>query len=284
MFVSIICILIGWTSLTNLIGFHSDQVVKVEQKITIMSYNMRYLYSIGDMKGNEKLYKEQKFRDDIREWKPIIFCAQESGAYARRILDQTHIFPHKTDSKTGATAIFSKYPILTSGEIEFGTPTINCSWADIAIKNDTFRVYSYHFQSNQISAEEVNNIDGSELNKYETWSSMMQVLRRYKRHATKRAEQIETVKSHMDSSPYPIIAAGDLNDIPQSYAYRLFSKGICDSFTAQAFGIGKTYRGKIPTLRIDYIFASPELRIVSHKVPNLDYSDHNPVFSAFVKK
>lgn len=272
----------GWNNLQRIVSWNSDKIAKEDQKITMLSYNLRYLYALSEGTHDQRIKMKQDFKEDIRALTPMILCAQENGEISTKILDETFIFPHKAITENSGTAIFSRFPIVDFGEINFGVPTNSCVWADIAINNDTIRAYSYHFESNKISEKEIEQVDKGELNRSETWTSLLDMLRKYKRSSIKRVEQVKKVKTHMVHSPHPIIAAGDLNDTPQSYAYRTLSKGTKDSFVEQGNGIGKTYRGDIPSLRIDYIFASQDLRIVSHKIIDWKYSDHNPISSTLV--
>ena len=46
-------------------------------------------------------------------------------------------------------------------------------------------------------------------------------------------------------------------------------------------GLGQTYNGKFPTLRIDYILHSPEFKINSFKTTEVNLSDHFPIVSTF---
>jgi len=272
----------GFNYMQRIINWNSDKIAKEEEKVSLLSYNMRYLYTLSEGSQEHRFKKKKDFKADIRALAPMILCVQENGTVSTEILEETFIFPHKAVTKNSGAAVFSRFPILNYGEIIFGVPTNSCVWADIAIMEDTVRVYSYHFESNKISEHEIEQVDKGELNRSETWTSLLDMLRKYKRSSIKRVEQVKKVKAHMDASPYPVIAAGDLNDTPQSYAYRTLSKGTKDSFVEQGSGIAKTYRGDIPSLRIDYILADPGTRFVSHQIMNWPYSDHKPVWSAFV--
>jgi endonuclease/exonuclease/phosphatase family metal-dependent hydrolase len=74
---------------------------------------------------------------------------------------------------------------------------------------------------------------------------------------------------------------GDFNDTPNSYTYHQIAKNLNDAFQEAGSGIGTTYIGAIPFLRIDYILYSPEFftplffRIIPKKL-----SDHFPISSA----
>jgi len=49
-------------------------------------------------------------------------------------------------------AIFSKFPIVKSGSIEFPNTANNAIYADIVKGSDTIRIYNVHLQSLRIAA------------------------------------------------------------------------------------------------------------------------------------
>ncbi|MBK7344952.1 MAG: endonuclease/exonuclease/phosphatase family protein [Saprospiraceae bacterium] len=77
--------------------------------------------------------------------------------------------------------------------------------------------------------------------------------------------------------------AGDFNDSPQSYAYRIIRNGLNDSFEHGGTGFGTTFAGRIPGLRIDFILGSQDLNFVRHHVSPVRFSDHYPVLSRVTK-
>ena len=70
-----------------------------------------------------------------------------------------------------------------------------------------------------------------------------------------------------------------MNDTPISYAYAQLTQQLKDSFRVRAFGLGTTYAGSLPLLRIDYILSSKLLKIRSHQVLSANFSDHYPILS-----
>ena len=104
------------------------------------------------------------------------------------------------------------------------------------------------------------------------------MMSRYKRAAILRAEQAEEVVGQIEKSPYPVLLCGDFNEIPQSYAYYIISRGLQDAFKASGRGLGVTYNGRIPALRIDYVMAGPEFEVLGHRIGRARFSDHYPVY------
>ena len=101
----------------------------------------------------------------------------------------------------------------------------------------------------------------------------------YKTNAQVRAEQVQEIRNHMEQCPHPIIVSGDFNDVPQSFAYQTIAQGLKDHFQESGRGIGTTFGGSIPFLRIDYILSSPTIASSKTYIVRDDYSDHFPVIS-----
>ena len=85
----------------------------------------------------------------------------------------------------------------------------------------------------------------------------------------------------MNNSIFPVILCGDFNDTPNSFAYKQLSEGLNDSFVKGGKGLGKTYNGKFPALRIDYILHSPEIKLGKFETNKQNLSDHYPLISYF---
>lgn len=282
---SIITILIGWNQLSSFTTFNSPKINNSPHVLNVMSYNIQnagWAYSRDKEKRKDLSAEFIQFlnsNDDVD-----ILCTQETGFFGREIIAKAYknLFKHKLEKK-GAT-IWSKYPMGDQGQIEFGTNTNSCVWADILLPADTIRVYSTHLYSNNISKETVAVLDNVNLNERETWSGIRGILNKYKKANVKRSKQAQLVKSHMNKSPHPVILTGDFNDPPSSFTYNTLSEGLTDSFREKGLGISSTYGGRIPFLRIDYIMSDNSFDILNYNIIKNNYSDHYPVRSSIILK
>jgi endonuclease/exonuclease/phosphatase family metal-dependent hydrolase len=177
-------------------------------------------------------------------------------------------------------ATFSRFPIINKGKIVFQTRSNNmCIYSDIVIKKDTVRVYNVHLQSISFSKkdnkflEDIKNGAESE----EDIEKSKNVLRRLKRAFTKRAKQVEAIKTHMATCKYKIILCGDFNDTAASYTYKLLSEKMDDAFIEKGSGFGRTYAGNWPQFRIDYILHSKELGCNRFNRAEETFTDHFPI-------
>jgi endonuclease/exonuclease/phosphatase (EEP) superfamily protein YafD len=92
-------------------------------------------------------------------------------------------------------------------------------------------------------------------------------------NATLRAIQIEAVARKAARELDPVIIAGDTNLPGLSSALRNLSE-YGDGFRRASSGFGYTFPAKYPFLRLDRIWAGPELRFVNFQVGCAGASDH----------
>lgn len=184
--------------------------------------------------------------------------------------------------KTGAIAIFSRFPITDSAFIPFPDTDNNSLWADIFVKGRTIRIFNNHFQTTSISQSRAEIASLKKIGTVEmspdTEKAMETVIGRLKNNFCRRAAQAEMVRAIIDTTKSPIVVCGDFNDTPASYTYHRMQQGLLDGFKTCGSGYGYTYRGFWHLLRIDYILHSPDLGGVRYYSPSEPWSDHNPVF------
>jgi endonuclease/exonuclease/phosphatase family metal-dependent hydrolase len=190
---------------------------------------------------------------------------------------------HKHDHFGIAT--FSRYPIINKGKIIFNTRSNNiCIYSDVLINKDTVRIYNMHLQSISFSEKDykfIGDLQDEDDAKDELENSKS-ILRRLKRAFVKRAVQAELVEASISECPYKIILCGDFNDTPASYSYNVISKELKDAFIEKGNGFGRTYAGKFPQFRIDYIMHSKDLRCTQFIRSEETFTDHFPI-TAYLK-
>ena len=181
-------------------------------------------------------------------------------------------------------AIFSRFPIVRRGTIAFGRLTQNhAMWADLARpaartgrgRPDTIRVCNLHLQSLSMAEADIATAIESRAGLQQKAPNL---LRRFRNGAVARGAQVDTVLAHLTRSPYPALLAGDLNDLPYSYTYDQLADRLQNAWATAGTGIGATYNGKLPALRIDQQFASPQWEVLGCQVhQEINWSDHFPV-------
>lgn len=180
-------------------------------------------------------------------------------------------------------ATFSRFPIVGKGQIRFRDSTDNISmYTDISAYGDTFRVYNLHLESIRFRREDyktLKTITGDD-DRSAGLEGPQRIISRMRRAFIRRARQTDVIRRHILLSPHPVIVCGDFNDTPASYTYHQISQGLHDAFRKSGTGMGTTYVGMVPFIRIDYILYSPEeLRPEYFQVIRKKLSDHYPVVS-----
>jgi endonuclease/exonuclease/phosphatase family metal-dependent hydrolase len=237
--------------------------------------NLSYIYEDKELRTAHM----NTFFEEMNNFENVdILCTQEMGVRSNELMEKRTNFIHIYAPEDVGPVIFSQHPIVNKGQIHSSTSTVNsCVWADININGITYRIYNLHMQSNKITRTAEKVIEDSKLQNKETWNGIKSIITRYRDNANFRIEHAERIRAHMLESPYPVIVAGDFNDVPQSYLYHILSTGMQDSFKAVGSGLGITFSGKIPALRIDYILADQDFRILNHKILKNEFSDHYPI-------
>lgn len=293
-FVGLTTIALSWGTFSKHIQLTSPASSQDEASTGIMSFNAR-LFDLYNWGGNKETRNE--IFDYLKQEDPDIICFQEffhtnDPTYfntldtmvqflsASKVHDHYTSILHYGKSKFGI-ATFSKYPILDRQVIPLDTAANNAAiCTDLIIGKDTVRIYNIHLASVYISSIQQELSDHIEQNDPDGQLRDAEIItKRLSAGFKRRARQSQVIKAHMEASPYPIILCGDLNDTPGSYAYAELSRGLNDAFVEAGQGIGATYLGMFPGLRIDFILVDPELQLNGFKTEDKKLSDHKPLIA-----
>jgi len=226
----------------------------------------------------------------VRDQEPDIVCFQDfyheaaGGFITMEGLSEAFDLPYHRFGETLALrgtdrwgmAIFSRFPIVSSRFIHFeGTKLNGMLVADIQLDSLTVSVINVHLQSLHFNPDELAAFD--EGYRRSSWK----IARSLRYGFKKRAEQTRLVAEAIKQSEHPVIVCGDFNDTPVSYAYGTISNGLNDAFIKKGVGLGTTYAGSLPGLRIDYILMSKSFEILGFRRIKEGVSDHYPVVASF---
>jgi endonuclease/exonuclease/phosphatase family metal-dependent hydrolase len=259
------------------------------EKIRIMSYNVHYF---DYLHRRDKSVSRQKNMDiilsEISDAKADIVCLQEFSGATAALSTAAHEYMLGKNGYTyfyrggrSSLAIYSRYPLENGETINFEDSHNGAICADAFIDGKKTRIYNLHLQSIKLGNDAEHILESSDLSKSKSAQTKQKYSRvsRKLRHAfAMRSEQAQTITAHLSKCKPAILLAGDFNDTPISYSYRQLTRYLSDSFRKGGTGLGSTYAGAIPWLRIDYILADPTFKIHWHSVrQSARASDHYPI-------
>lgn len=285
---SVACILLGWGHFRSIVGLNSGRATISNQDniVNITSFNA---YGGKDFQSHTKIDPEEAVVAIFeQEMIPDILCLQEFIGIKALAKPYNDLFKkqglqHATWKAEEELAIFTTYPILRSELKKFNNSN-GYQYADLNIDGSTVRVFNIHLQSNAVSSLAERVATEGDFQQRETWQEIRGMAGRFKRAVQKRALQAEEIAAQIAQSPHPVIVCGDFNDIPQSYTYQTIARGLQDSFRKKGLGLGFTYLGRIPALRIDYILTSPTWQVQYFDQKRTFFSDHRVISTQLVLK
>ena len=276
MILSGLILLLGITFINKFYKFSSTEVAPQDNDFVVMSYNVR-LFNLFKWLPKEEVGEE--ILSFINEQNPDILCIQEFSESANldfRVYKYKYLYTQGKKIKS-SQGIFSKYPIIDKGSIEFPESDNIVVYADIRKGTDTIRVYNMHLQSIKITPD-VNEIQ-EDVNTIDKEKSQL-VFNRIQTAFEKQQSQAELFADHKRYCKYPLVICGDMNNSAFSYVYRSVKGSLNDCFEEQGKGFGQTYKFKYYPARIDYIFADKRFKVKSFQnFPDFVNSDHFPIMT-----
>ncbi len=230
----------------------------------IMNYNVRLFNKYNWIKADSISQKIIRF---VALEKPDVLCIQEYQPLQEKLP-----FKYKFEKLSGTKnkygqAIFSNYPIVNSGSVNFPNTANNAIYTDLKINTDTIRVYNIHLQSLKINPnpEELTQENSEKLVKTIGDAFIMQ------------QEQAALFLKHQATCKYPTIISGDFNNTAYSYVYKKIKGTHNDAFEIAGNGFGRTYDFSFFPTRIDFILTPPKSKVLQLKTYSVKYSDHFPI-------
>jgi len=263
-------LVLGYFILGSFVGFSSSEEASSENDLKVMSFNVRSFNKFNSVDIPNIFENTLEF---ILNENPDIICFQEVDYLKREAFKERypyqHLRYHYYDDRV-LMGIFSKYPIVNEGTLDWPNTQNNGAYADILYKTDTIRVYSLHLESLRIhpSAEIISQ-------------ARPRLYKNLTRIFKKQSLQAKWFLQHRDSVSYKTIVCGDFNNTQFSNAYRRIKGDMSDSFLEKGSGLGTTYNFSGLPYRIDYILADPSFEVKSHKNYDVNFSDHFPVMASF---
>ncbi len=285
---SLVVILLGWNSVSSYFQLKGKKTE--DPQIKVLSYNVRHF--VGDRGSNRKENAEEII-SFLQEQKADIICLQEARIRKNNIfnmaktvgkLETINHYQFASSSTTFGSVTMTRYPIVNMGEIRFNETRNIAIYTDVLIQGDTVRIFNLHLQSYHIDPEKYAILESPGITEEQDIKEMQEMGAKLKRAFQLRSEQVKEIRKYIDESKYPIIVCGDFNDTPVSYSYKTVGENLTDAFVNSGKGIGRTYIGKVPSFRIDYIIHSDYFDSYNFETHDYRKSDHLPVTTGLVIK
>lgn len=282
--IPIIPIVCCWNYIGTMFQF-GGKPDNVNAAFTVASYNVRMFNRDGT--GVVAL----DIMNNIQKEGADIVCLQEfdnSMSGDQRSVGEKFKDTYPYQALSGDMVIMSRFPIKKDKQMPFEMSNNGGMWADVKIDDaHTIRVFNVHMETTGINSTlhraakngdiptDSMGIDGLQISK----KVANNIMDNYVFNSVVRGGQAVTIANEKHNSPYPIVLCGDFNDVPYSYTYNTLLGELNDGFREGGHGYAATYRGAKGLFRIDYIFHAEGMKSEDYYTVDLNYSDHNPVFS-----
>ena len=289
--ISILALLVAIPGINKSYSFGSKE--EADNSIRVMSYNVHMFKHIDGKTDSEDFASQMA--NQVRDQNPDILCCQEFAAFKSGVSRPKCIedfaescgfqyIYYNRKSNFGGNVVFSKYPITKVDE-ESGFGQENTYGVMVTVdagEKGKFHVANVHLLSYMITDTEIDLLINSTDKKDDLDTIGKTVLHKLSYAFQRRSDELKNVLTTMPPVSGPIIMCGDFNEPPLSYNYRQMQKaGFVDTFTKVGRGIKPTYAGKLPLLRIDYIWANEDVKPLNFKRLRCKASDHYPIMLDF---
>ena len=262
---SLVVLLIGFNYITSIYKFTGSKTVEDADNFSVINYNVR-LFNLFEWLPNKTV--ESDILKFLKSENPTIISFQEYRKSEIFRLDTYEKFEYVSKGKVkSGQAIFSKFPIINSGLIEFSNTSNSTIFIDVVRMNDTIRVYNVHLQSSKVSTKV------SDLQKQGSEELTKQIGEVFQMQQS----QAELIISHKAKCPYKSIITGDFNNTAYSFVYDKIKGSHQDAFRVAGNGFGKTFNFNFIPLRIDFVLADSDFTVNGFKNYDIKFSDHYPI-------
>ncbi|MCK5823818.1 MAG: endonuclease/exonuclease/phosphatase family protein [Ichthyobacteriaceae bacterium] len=281
---SLVVLFLGINHIDSFFRWPNSQMVGSED-LSVMTFNVRMFNAFNWIKGynaGEEIFKL------VKDEKPDVIAFQEFHKMKKGNMDigeyayNHKYFPIKDDY--WGQAMYSKYPIVGKGVVSLDSKANSVIYIDIDINGKVVRVYSVHLETLRLKSKDLaldKTLDFSD-EKNDVENNIKSIAQRIDIGFGRHGKQADALREHIDKSPYPVVVMGDFNSSAFSYEYRVVKGNLVDAFEVSGSGFGRTFDFAFFPLRIDFIFADPNFRVVSFNTFNKrKLSDHFAVKAGY---
>ena len=252
-------------------------------RVVLMTWNVHQMQG-RDVHSAPSAEFANAFLEVVRKQQPDVLCLQEyRNAGGVNVTDSLAVmgYNHYYGALNGSslsplgTAVFSRLPITYVQRLDQQKLLI-----EFMHEQRRFRLCAVHMDSyrfDDTDRQEIERARHGEMLQDSLRPTLSKVKRTIMEHEKEWTERLSPV---VTQSSLPIVVAGDMNDIAGSWLYLRLAEHLKDAFREKGNGMSITFNGHFPQYRIDMVFCSEGMEVLSYRKIRTDVSDHYPVIAA----
>lgn len=195
---------------------------------------------------------------------------------------------HLNDGQPESLCFYTRLPIVSVERIISGETGNGSIAVRLLHGQDTILVVDNHFESYRLTTEDkqkykeiIKDPEGKD-----TENNSKELVRKMAKATRQRGPQVDSVLRYINEAGLDaVIACGDFNEPPVSYACRRMSSKLTSAFRQSGNGIGLSYNQKGFYFRIDHVFVSDYWQTYeTHIDKSAPWSDHYPLVTCLKKR
>lgn len=296
LFISIFTLVVSLFGMNRM--FARNVAPSGKKAIRVLTYNVHGFK--GQVNNLSKSEIANQMIDFLRFQEADLICIQEFSSYADEMKNAPEQFARNAgfpfyafkpywgkNMQTSGLLILSKFQLQQVSAIhEKGQRTLALKAAFFTQDQSRIQwIVNTHLVSFSLQQQEISYIGEARFTGKDSFKTIgLPIIGKLSTAFKVRSAEIKVLTSALGRLQEPAIVCGDFNDTPLSFTYRqMVQAGFKDSYLDSGIGIGSTYAGLLPFLRIDYIWQNKSYNAISSKVLRNQMSDHFAVVADFEK-
>lgn len=291
---------LGWGTLKDVTPIAFSKSPQDETRtFRLMTFNSLHLADTtkADAPGNRAIQFLTESRADIICLQELVNFEDpnEIHHWSRGLIDSLFAaYPYRASGSANAhdLKVLSKYPVkavpvkcLNQDDDSYWSTRRRWALFEIDIKGFRLPIINFHMTSYELTDTErevVTEIRGVKTAKKSYEEFRYEIFPKLGEAFRTRAKNVHEMIS-TTSDITPLIACGDLNDVPGSWSYKLMrDAGFQDAYPETSFGPTNTFNQFLFLFHIDQIFYRGQyLKALKTKRHRINTSDHYPVEATF---
>lgn len=196
----------------------------------------------------------------VRDLEPDVICLQE--AWHSPVLPLRRAFPGYHGLESMELDTLTRFPIASHQRMPLSVGWRHGLETQLDVQGVSLSVLNVHFVTGHRGSHVLHSVRHGALREYLGLT------------VAARRRQLAAVTRWLDEQPGPAIVVGDFNTTAGAYSLLPLRERMTDAFAAGGLGFGHTFPRRLPLVRIDYIWCTPDIRVRRCRVVRSPASDH----------